>query len=421
MKKRMMNARARVRTRLRAEASARVVRSQLEALLEHAPAYILAVDENGAIQFINQVLPHLKKEDIVGSFWLDHIQPEQHDAMKERFRAVLETGTSQTYETVALGPNGVRVVFSAQMGAMRIEGRVVGAVIIAQDVTDLRRMQAELAISQRLAAVVVLAAGIAHEVNTPVQFVTDSIEFLREAIGDVFGVVEKLRILEALRGGGAGAPELEGAIAAAAEAREEADLPYLFAAIPKAFDRCFKGLDRVVAIVRSLNEFARPTRQAMVAVDLNRTIESAMATARGEYEKLAELETELGELPLVTCYPDDIQKVLLDLVANAAHAIKGAANGSDRKGTIRVRTRLDGEGVVIAVTDTGTGIPETIAQRVFDPFFTTKEVGSGIGQGLALAWAVVKDVHGGELRFETTVGVGTTFFVRLPIVGKGPR
>ena len=424
MRKRRRIRHVRPRSRPRAETAesdARVVRGQLEALLEHAPAYILAVDRSGSLQFINRVLPNFKREDVIGSYWLDHVDPSLHESMKARLREVLETGAPQNYETSAVSPDGSKTVFAAHMGAMRIDGRIVGAVIIAQDVTELKLAQAELLTSQRLAALGVLTAGVAHEINTPIQFVNDSVQFLREATDEVFGVLDSLGAVERLAAAGEPAPAMTSALAAAAEAQEEADLPYLRESVPRAFDRCFEGLGRVVAIVRSLQQFAAPIRREMAPVDLNRALETTLAIARGSYDHVATLETEFGDLPPVTCLIDDINKVVRDLVENAAQAIEEALNGGNHKGTITVRTRRDRESVVIAVSDTGTGIPQAIGQRVFEPFFTTREVGRGTGQGLALAWAVVKRTHGGDLRFETEIGRGTTFFVRLPIAGTAAR
>jgi signal transduction histidine kinase len=188
--------------------------------------------------------------------------------------------------------------------------------------------------------------------------------------------------------------------------------------VPKAFDRCVDGLQRMTAIVRSLKEFAHPATQQASAVDLNRAIQSTLTIARNEYKYVAELETDFGDLPFVVCHVNDINQVVLNIVVNAAHAIGDALRGREEKGMLKVSTRVDGEWVVIAISDTGPGIPEHIRAHIFDPFFTTKEVGRGTGQGLAIAWTAVKEKHGGELTFETEIGRGTTFFIRLPISGK---
>jgi len=198
----------------------------------------------------------------------------------------------------------------------------------------------------------------------------------------------------------------------------EADLGYLHDHVPKAFDRCIDGLERVSTIVRSLKEFAHPAPDEMVPTDLNRAIHNTLTIARGEYKFVADLIMELGELPQVRCNANDISQVVLNLIVNAAHAIADVVKGSGEKGTIAVRTWQVGDQAMISISDTGIGVPEIIAHRLFEPFFTTKEIGRGTGQGLALAWATVKSKHGGELSFQSKVGVGTTFFISLPIDGK---
>ncbi|MEO7732924.1 MAG: ATP-binding protein [Kofleriaceae bacterium] len=148
--------------------------------------------------------------------------------------------------------------------------------------------------------------------------------------------------------------------------------------------------------------------------DLNRIIENVLTIARSEYKFVATLDTQLGDLPPITCHAAEITQVVLNLVVNAAHAIGERVQNTDRLGVITVATRYERGAAVITVSDTGTGIPDAIRSRIFDPFFTTKEVGKGTGQGLSIAWAMVKERHGGELTFETEVGKGTTFVVRLP-------
>jgi signal transduction histidine kinase len=261
-----------------------------------------------------------------------------------------------------------------------------------------------------------LAAGVAHEINTPIQFVNDSIHFLRDASGDLFKLVDSLRTLrEAVETGSGNVQEL---VEAAGTAEEDADLEYLLDNMPKAFDRSIEGLERVATIVRSMKEFAHPAQKEMAPADLNRAILSTLTVARNEYKYLADLETAFTEIPLVMCHLNEINQVVLNIVVNAAHAIEDVVRGTEQRGRITVRTRLDGGDVVISISDTGGGIPEHVRSRIFDPFFTTKEVGRGTGQGLAIARSAIRDKHGGDLSFETKLGQGTTFFIRLPVLGK---
>ncbi len=387
-------------------------RQQLDALLDYAPSFILAVDRQGTIQFINRTLPGYDRNKVVGSCWLDYIVADQRAEVTSKLHAVLQTALPQAYESKVVDPEGGTIWFSSSIAPVRRGDQIVGAVIVAQDSTEARRTQADLLAAQRLASVGTLAAGIAHEINTPVQFVSDSIEFLRSAVTDLFGFLDKLRELQTAVA--AGAPTK--AIAAdCAAAEDDADLPYIRENVPGAFDRCVDGLGRVATIVRSLKEFAHPSGKEMSAVDLNRAIQSTLTIARNEYKYVADLEVEYGVLPPVTCHGDEINQVVLNILVNAAHAIEDVVRGTDGKGRITIRTSQEDDSVLIAIGDTGGGIPPQILSRIFDPFFTTKEVGKGTGQGLAIARTIVRENHGGDITVDTTPGTGTTFSIRLPI------
>jgi signal transduction histidine kinase len=255
---------------------------------------------------------------------------------------------------------------------------------------------------------------VAHEINTPVQFVSDSVHFVREAMNDLSQIVDKYRELRTATENGAG---VAAAAKAAEEAEDDADLDYILENAPVALDRARDGLGRVAAIVRSMKEFAHPDRKEMAQVDINQAISSTLVIATNEYKDVAEVETDFSTLPPVNCYAGEINQVVLNLIVNAAHAIGDVVKGTANKGKIRVATRVLGDQIEIAITDTGKGIPVEVRSRIFDPFFTTKEVGKGTGQGLAIARNVVVDKHGGTLHFETEVGQGTSFYIRLPIAG----
>jgi signal transduction histidine kinase len=282
------------------------------------------------------------------------------------------------------------------------------------DVTDQRRLENDLAQAQKLESVGRLAAGVAHEINTPVQFVSDSVLFVREAMDDLSEIVGKYRELRTATETGA---DVAAAAKAAEEAEDDADLDYILENAPVALDRARDGLGRVAAIVRSMKEFAHPDRKEMAQVDINQAVSSTLIIAANEYKYVADVETDFGQLPHVNCYAGEINQVVLNLIVNAAHAIDDVVKGTPAKGKIRVATRVLDESVEISVGDTGKGIPVEVRSRIFEPFFTTKEVGKGTGQGLAIARSVIVDKHGGTLHFETEVGRGTTFYIRLPIRG----
>jgi PAS domain S-box-containing protein len=282
---------------------------------------------------------------------------------------------------------------------------------IAIDMTQQMKREAEVRQSQKLASVGRLAAGIAHEINTPMQYVRDSVEFVRDAVGDLFGTQERYRALARAVVAGTATPD-RAADVMAEETR--ADVEYLIENVPAALDRALEGLGRVATIVRSLSVFAHPDQQKRKMADINVLVQNTLEIARHEYKYVADVELDLWELPLVECVSGEINQVLLNLIVNAAHAIAEVA-GREERGLIRVRTRPGPGHVEIAIGDTGAGIPEALRERIFEPFFTTKPVGRGTGQGLALARAIIVDKHGGTIEFESTPGFGTTFTIRLPV------
>ncbi len=399
-----------------ATAEAQAAREQVQAFLDCAPVAIFAVDPTGMVRYCNRGLGAHDRSEVTGSSWLRFVPPEQQAALESAFRDVLDTGMPRTCSLTVPSVSGGWLSYACYIGPRYHEGEVAGAVIAAQDLTEEQRVQARLVASQRLVTVGSLAAGLAHEINTPIQFVGDSLHFLRDASTDVFRLVEVLQALHRAVHDDPGA--LAGLAAAAAVAMEAADLDYLHENMPKAFERSLDGLDRVTTIVRSMKEFSHPGQEQMKAVDLNRAIQSTLVVGRNEYKYIADVETDFGDIPQVTCHINEINQVILNIVVNAAHAIADVVKGADMKGKITVRTRREGDDVVISITDTGSGIPESARGRVFDPFFTTKEVGRGTGQGLAIAWSLVKENHDGELSFITALGEGTTFFIRLPIAGR---
>jgi signal transduction histidine kinase len=187
---------------------------------------------------------------------------------------------------------------------------------------------------------------------------------------------------------------------------------------PASIQSSLDGLARVATIVRSVKEFAHPDQSEVTSVDLNRAIENTLTIARGEYKYVADVKMELGNLPPVACCASELNQAILNIIVNAAHAIADVVKNTGQRGAITIRTQHEGASVVISIADSGGGISREIRDKIYDPFFTTKEVGRGTGQGLAIARSVIVDKHGGELSFETVLGKGTTFFIRIPVARK---
>lgn len=278
-------------------------------------------------------------------------------------------------------------------------------------------MELELRHSHKLEAIGRLAAGIAHEINTPVQFVGDGVQFISDGTRDLLSLIAAYRM--------AGHAALEGRMSItdlhedALKVEEEFDLEYLAENLPKATARTLDGLNRIATIVQSMKEFAHPDQKKQTRLDINRAIASTVTIAAHEYRMVADVELHLGECPHVMCHASEVNQVFLNVLVNAAHAIRDVVRGTDKKGKIRITTGLEGTSAVIKISDNGGGIPNDIRERIFEPFFTTKEVGMGTGQGLAIAHKVVKG-HGGTITCASTEGRGTTFTIKLPVGLKTP-
>jgi signal transduction histidine kinase len=265
--------------------------------------------------------------------------------------------------------------------------------------------------AEKLAAVGQLAAGVAHEINTPMQYVGDNVHFAREAFVDLLALLEEYR--------SACADHMAPAVLEQLRAAEEArDLAFLREQLPKSLAQAAEGVGRVTEIVRSLKAFARPGSDVKTACDVNRCLLDTISVARSEFKDVADLATDFGSIPSVVGYPGELNQVFLNLLVNAAHAIGHHVDHG--RGAISIKTFLRSGRVVIAVQDNGCGMAPEVRDRIFEPFFTTKEVGKGTGLGLSIAKTIVVDRHGGTLSCESEVGRGTLFSVELPAESQDP-
>lgn len=299
---------------------------------------------------------------------------------------------------------------------LRVKLRTAELVAMNEDLTheiaERKRVEIELGLTHKLEAIGELASGIAHEINTPTQYVTDNVRFLQTSFAD----------LEQLRKRSQEActrlardDEDRALLGTLGELAETIELPYLEKEVPKAFESTLEGLAQIAKIVGAVKEFGRPDNGEKLALDVNRALLTTLDVARNEYKYDADVVTELGELPPVICLCGEIRQVFLNLVVNAAHAIRAASTPERPRGIIRIHSEVMGSDAVVTISDTGCGIPPEIRHRIFDPFFTTKPVGHGTGQGLTIARSIVVDKHGGSLTFESETGTGTIFTLRIPL------
>jgi PAS domain S-box-containing protein len=380
-------------------------RNVLRTMIDLIPAFIYTKDAHSRFTACNKLVANrmgVEPDELIGKTDFDFFPRE----MAERFfadeQALIQSGKPLVdHEEIAFDKmrNQDRIILTSKVPLHDANGNLTGIVGTGYDITERKAAENRMASSDRLESIGRLAAGVAHEINTPIQYLSDSVSFVRE------GVQELLEYIDALRAQIPTPPE------------PDENVEELRTDMPPALDRMADGLVRIAEIVRSMKDFANADQNAMASVDLNRKIASTLVVARSEYSAVADAHTDFAPLPHIHCNSGLINQVILNLIVNASHAIADVVGKTGQRGKISVRTAIDGDDVVISISDTGGGIPENIRSRVYEPFFTTKEVGRGSGQGLSIAHNVVVKGHGGNIHFETEIGRGTTFHVRLPAKG----
>ena len=390
---------------------------QLSLAVEQSPVSVVITDPQRKITYVNRKFTECTgymADEVIGKDPQAINKGQSNTAIFQNLWATIQEGKIWRGEFCNTKKNGDLFWEAATVTPItNLKGTITHYLAVKEDITERRALEGQLRHAQKLEGIGQLAAGIAHEINTPTQFVTDNLTFLRDSWKSTYDLLERYR--QTVHAGAQALPSTVLRDLQAAE--QDCDLPFIVAEVPRAIEQSLEGADRVAKIVRAMKEFSHPDSADKTATDLNKTIDSTITVARNEWKYVSELVKDFEEnLPPVVCYPGDINQVVLNLIVNAAHAIKERVQDGE-KGRITVRTHKCADRVEISVADTGKGIPEAIRSRVFDPFFTTKEVGKGTGQGLALAYTVVVKKHGGKIWFETEMDKGTTFFVTLPTLG----
>jgi len=391
---------------------------QLRILFDTAVEGIVTIDDEGSITRFNQAAAAMfgwAPEDVLGEDATMLIPPAYAPRRDAWVARAAESGLSQiigrTTEIEGLRRDGSQFPLALSVSESVVAGRRVLTAIL-RDLTDRRRLEAQLLQAQKLEAIGQLAAGIAHEINTPAQFVGDNLTFLAQSFDEVLGAFDACaRIVDVAEEAGADGE----AVTQARASIEAADIDFLRKEIPDALAQSLDGVARVSEIVRAMKDFSHPGSKQKRPIDVNAAIGNTLVVARNTWKYVAELETDLAaDLPPVPGLPAELNQVLLNIVVNAAQAIAEELPEGE-KGWIRIRTRQDDGNVRIDVSDSGPGMPEEVSTKVFDPFFTTKEVGKGSGQGLAIARSIVVDQHGGTIAVDSRPGEGTTFSIWLPV------
>jgi PAS domain S-box-containing protein len=398
-------------------------RYQHEMMLRWVEGAVLTVDRDGKITDANPVALRglgWDLDELLGRECHGTIQHTLEDGSEYPLEfspmfAALEDGSSHHVDgDIFWRKDGTNFSVDYIVCSTRNEkNEIVGAVLTFRNLTEKRLEEVKRIHGMKLEAIGQLSAGIAHEINTPMQFIGTNLAFLQEASEDLLRLLDRYR---EFREQAAAVESSRESCRELAELEEQIDVEYLKDEMPKAFSQTQGGVGRVTEMIQGLKGFAHADHADQKRqIDINTIIRNTLVVSRNEYKDIAGIETDLAALPDIKVHPGDIGQVILNLVVNAAHAI--AARSKEEAGLtgcIRISSRLDENEVVIAVEDNGKGIADEFKNRVFDPFFTTKEVGQGSGQGLSISRNIIHDKHGGKLYFETMPGKGTTFFIRLP-------
>ena len=396
----------------------RAAHAELEELLRAISSILIGIDLSGAVCRWNQAAENILEvtaEDAIGKMFLElPINWNSLDDIEELANCVDSSSRMEaTFQDVA-GRNRILGFSAYPVGAPEAPK---GLLLLGAELTAHKIVEHQLQQAQKLEAVGQLAAGVAHEINTPMQYLGDNLDFLHSKISKLAPLIESYQeiLLLADQSG-----NNEKVVREMYEHQKKLKIKSFVEQALEAITDSRDGVKHVSRIVRAMKEFSHPGQDEMTSLDINNALESAVAVSTNEWKYVAEVVFDLdNDVPLVTAFPGEVNQVFLNIIVNAAHAI-GECNddGVSGKGCITISTESTDTHVVVTIRDNGTGISAENRERIFDPFFTTKEVGKGTGQGLSIAHSVIVKKHGGMLTCESTPGEGTTFKIQLPIDGE---
>ncbi len=392
---------------------------RLAAAVEHAAEAIAITDRNGIYQYVNpafETITGYPASEAIGTAVVAQAGDESDTGIQRQWQMLL-AGLNWSGRLTLYRKDGAAYEADQTLSPVRDphNGKITNAVILTRDVTEHSQLERQLQHAQKLEAIGRLASGIAHEINTPTQYISDNTVFLKRAFTSLVGIVSKIpEVLNQLHTGSCSQDllvELESRLAAA-------KLDFLLREVPDALDQSLDGLERVSGIVCAMKEFAHPVAE-MTPIDLNHAIQSTTTVARNEWKYVSELDLNLDpDLPPLTCLPGDINQAVLIIVVNAAHAIADSPRHNEGgKGRIEITTRQLDDQVELVIADNGIGMSDAVKAHIFEAFFTTKDVGRGTGQGLNITWDVIVNKHHGRIEVESQPGCGTRFIMHLPLAG----
>lgn len=387
-------------------------------IISHIENLVLVIDKQGQVIFagpsVTRVLGYSITE-VLGDGWFELTRQDDEERKAEKAYIVAAIKDKKEIRTE---PYEGQVFSSDDKVHWMLWQDAIGPaqtlIRIGHDITEYKSLESQLIQGEKLRAVGELAAGIAHEINSPIQFIGDNLRFLEEANQKTSGLLERLRRPDEIRKGD---ETLSTVLDSQPHDLSTKDIDYYAEEIPKAIEQSLDGVSRISEIVQAMRTFSHPGGKEKTTIDINQAIESTITVSRNEWKYVADVQTDLDpDLPPVPCLAGEINQVFLNLIVNAAQAIQEAQEPgvSQEKGTIAISTRQEKGNLEVHISDNGPGVPEEVKSRIFEPFFTTKGVGRGTGQGLAIAHMVVVEKHGGSITLETEKGKGTTFIIRLP-------
>jgi PAS domain S-box-containing protein len=385
--------------------------SQLNSILNTAPSAIITVDDLANVLTFNPAAERIfgyTPNEIIGNS-INRLMPLEvaagHDAYIKNY---LKTGQAKVIgmprEVMAVRQNGEEFPAQFRINCMEIEGKSFFCGII-DDISETKTLQVQLNQAQKLEAIGQMASGVAHEINTPIQYIGDNLSALKENFVDIIEFQKKLNSINA--------EEIQTQLHSW---KSQHDLDFILEDSPKAIQQALEGVEKVSEIVKAMKTFSHmEPSQGTQVINLHEAINSALIISRNSYKYYADIETDFSkDVESLECYPSELNQVFLNLIINAAHAIEEKYS-VDRRGLIRIVTRLIPGMVEILIQDNGSGIPEAIQEKVYNLFFTTKPVGKGTGQGLSLSHSIIVEKHQGKLFFESSHAEGTTFHIQLPL------